>query len=265
MYYKKLFLLALVSICFYSCFKNPTDGFKIAGSIENSEDCSHIVGVEAFAYNFQNNSAHKISESNYENNYFSFFLPNELKDKFCDVPNKWHLYDAKFEDKLTFSNKNVKIGTISIYSVNEEYNNDIQQFGYGTLFKNGILYVTFVKTKYIYAQSALSIKGDYETTIAGVEEGDFAPPKTMVFNLNLQKGWNTVYKVGVFSSPVSSYYWDIDTALVTVTTVKPENIELKWYYYQTNILRMIEKYDFYQPFVIDYAFDFIYNHYYIYF
>jgi len=229
MYKIKIINIIVFLTFFCSCnnFNNPTEGFKVEGNIENPQDCSHISGVEVYAYNLDNNEFAKISESKYENNYFSLFLPYELKNKYCNAINKCGLFDSKSESHLTISNKNVTISKISISSINEEWNNDIQQFGYTESYNNGAVSVTLVKTKYVYARSAVYIKGEYEAIVA---TGDVVPTKTVKVDLLLQKGWNIVYNIGCFASNISSSLFSVDMAILNVTTIKPENIELKWYY-----------------------------------
>ena len=259
----KYIIIFLIIFCSCNNFNNPTDGIKIEGNIENSQDCSHISGIRVNAYNYADNYLTKISESKYENNYFSLFLPYELKNKYCSAINEWGLFDTKFESYLTISNKNVKISKISLWSINEEHANDIQQFGYAEMYNNDIVSVTLVKTKYIYAQSAVSIKGEYESYVAGTEKEGIFCPKTVKVDLLLQKGWNIIYNIGNFVPKPNTDFWVMNSATLNITTAKPENIELKWYYncaLVLNILRNNTHYLF-QPYMGGYDTDFIINQY----
>ena len=225
---KFIIFIALFTI-FCSCnnFNSPKDGFKVEGNIENSQDCSQINAVMAFV---PDHNA-KISESKLQNNYFSLFLPYEMEDKYCSAigNNKYNLFEAEFENNLTISDKNVKISKV-YFSSDKEYLNDIQQLGYTEkLYDNDDVAFTFVKTKYIYAQSAVSVKGEYDTYTAQTPLLPTPLPKKMNFDLQLKKGWNVVYYVGYFVQ--NTYYaLEIDTATIKITTEKPENIELNWYY-----------------------------------
>jgi hypothetical protein len=53
--------------------------------------------------------------------------------------------------------------------------------------------------------------------------------ETIKVDLLLQKGWNIVYYIGNYTSKPNTSQWEVDTAIVNITTEKP-NIELKWYY-----------------------------------
>jgi len=264
MYKVKTISIIVFLAIFCSCNNfNTTDGIKIEGNIENSQDCLHISGIVVNAYNLDDWYLTKISESKYENNYFSFFLPYELKKKYCNAINKWNIFNSQFESYLTISNNNVKIGKISIWSINEDHSNDIQQFGYRESYNssNGAVLITLVKTAYFYAQSAVSIKGEYETYVGTDQYGTPALPKTVRVNLLLQKGWNIVYNVGYFTSNMSSYLWNMDSAILNITTVKPENIELKWYYNSWKFYDILIDNTQYmlQPFMGGYKDDFIFN------
>jgi len=262
------FIILLVLFCSCNNFNNPTDGFKIEGQIENSEDCLYSNGVVVLLYN----PITKISESKYENNFFSLFLPyelsNKLQKKYCSAVgiNEYRLYDSKFESYFTISNKDVKICQVEICSVEpEEFGIAFIQFGYTeSYYDNQVAYVTLAKTKYIYAQSAVSVKGEYESYVAGTEEDGVLLPKTVKVDLLLQKGWNTIYHVGNFKSLPSTHYWDMDSAIINITTVKPESIELKWYYNSSKLSREIVRNTTqfgYLPYIYSYYSDFIINSY----
>ena len=230
--FKTIFLTLAVIFLFTACYNTPTKGFKVEGSIENIQDYPSNV-VMAFVTNYGHyNFGAKISESKLNNNYFSMFLPYELKDKYCAAvgTNKYILFDTRFESYITISNKNVKISDVWFNS-NKEYGfgGNITQFDYREEFyANHVVDVTLVKTKYVYAQSAVSITGEYETRLTFVVGADYY--KTVKANLFLQKGWNTVYYIGNYKSKPNTYFNEIDTAIVSITAEKPENIELKWYY-----------------------------------
>jgi len=233
--FKTIFLTLAVIFLFTACYNTPTKGFKVEGSIENIQDYPSNV-VMAFVTNYGHyNFGAKISESKLNNNYFSMFLPYEMKDKYCDAisTNKYLLFESEFESYLTISNKNVKVSKVLFSSDNEYYyDGNITTFGYTEKYYNGITDVILLKTRYVYAQSAVSITGEYETRLTFVYGEDLY--KTVKMNLLLQKGWNTVYYIGNYKSKPNTYYWEIDTAIVNITTEKPENIELKWYYHFCN-------------------------------
>jgi len=229
---KTIFLTFAIIFSFTACYKTPTEGFKVEGSIANFQDCPDNK-VMAFVCGGYGKLGTKISESKLNNNYFSMFFPYELKDKYCSAigTDKSILYvPDEFESYITISNKNVKISDVWFNS-NKEYGfgGNITQFDYREEFyANHVVDVTLVKTKYVYAQSAVSITGEYETRLTFVVGADYY--KTVKANLFLQKGWNTVYYIGNYKSKPNTYFNEIDTAIVSITAEKPENIELKWYY-----------------------------------
>ena len=262
------FIVILAVFCSCDTFNNPTDGVKVEGNIANSEDCSHIIGVKAYLYN----PVTVISESNLENNYFSLFLPYELSNKlqkqYCSTVsvNEYQLFDSKFESYLTFSNKDAKIAVVEFSEINKNIAFNFLQFGYTEKFyDNEVATVTLAKTKYVYAQSAVSVKGKYESYIAGSDQdGNPIGPKTVKVDLLLQKGWNIVYNIGNFTSKPNTFYWSIDTAILNITTIRPENIELKWFYNSSkieNIMRNDEHFVYYLPYMSSYYGDFIMNQY----
>jgi len=227
-------MLAVV-FSFTACMKNPTEGFKVEGSIANFQDCPDD-RVMAFVCGDYPTVGTKISESKFENNYFSMFLPYELKDKYCDAIGnmKYIFFDSRFEDYVAISNENVKIADVWFHSNKKYYfGGNIRQFGYTEDYdyNNGPASVTLVKTQYVYAQSAVSIRGEYDTYSNGEDQyGNPIGPHTVKVDLLLQKGWNIVYYIGNYISKPNTYLWEIDTAIINVTAEKPENIELKWYY-----------------------------------
>jgi len=254
---KTFFLSLAVIFSFTACYKTPTEGFKVEGSIANIQDCpsDRVMAIVPDGRNFNA----KISESKFENNYFSMFLPYELKDKYCNTITTDH--DILLEP-LIISNRNVKIGKIVFNSDNNFYaDGDITQFGYVEMYNNGIGDVTLAKTKYVYAQSAVAIVGEYETRLMHVFGEDLY--KTVKTNLLLQKGWNIIYYIGNFTSKPDTYYWDVDTAIINITAEKPENIELKWYYGLKGnfreILRNNNAQFIYMPYISSYYTDFIVN------
>jgi len=104
--FKTIFLTFAVIFSFTACeFNNPTDGFNVEGNIANIQDYPSNK-VIAFLPGNNFNFKVKISESKLSNNWFSLFLPYELKDKYCDaIATKTHiLYDDEFESFLTISN-----------------------------------------------------------------------------------------------------------------------------------------------------------------
>jgi len=234
--FKTIFLTFAVVFFFTACeFNSPTEGFKVEGSISGFKD---YPSNEVMAFIPGNNFSFKvkISESKLNNNYFSMFLPYELKDKHCDAIaiKEFILYDDEFESYLTISNKNVKIAQVWFNS-NKKYGfgGNITQFGYREeysedFYNNHIASATLVKTKYVYAQSAVSITGEYETRLKNIHGEDLY--KTVKMDLFLQKGWNIIYHISTFTSKPYTYLWEIDTAILNITTTNPENIELKWYY-----------------------------------
>jgi len=263
--FKTIFLTLAVIFSFTACYKTPTEGFKVEGSIANIQDYpSNEVMVFLPGNNF--NFKVKISESKLSNNWFSLFLPYELKDKYCDAidTKKYIFFNPEFESYLTISNKNVKISDVWFNS-NKEYNlnGNIMYFGYGEEYDyyNGAGYVTLVKTKYVYAQSAVSITGEYETRLNVIGEDLY---KTVKMDLFLQKGWNIIYYIGSYTSKPNTSFWDLDTSIVKITAEKPENIELKWYYCSFNDLDIVrflrdnsDAKFMYMPFMIFYYEDFI--------
>ena len=234
--FKTIFLSLAVIFSFTACeFNSPTEGFKVEGSIYSLKDYpSNEVMAFLSGVNFKFGT--KISESKLENNYFSLFLPYELKDRYCDaIATKTQiLYDDEFESYLTISNKNVKIAQVWFSSDKEYYfGGNVTQFGYREYFSEDfyndhIVKVTLVKTKYVYAQLAVSITGEYETRLTSVHGEDLY--KRVKMNLFLQKGWNIIYHIGTFTSKPYTYLWEVDTAILNITAEKPEHIELKWYY-----------------------------------
>jgi len=266
----KIITLIVFSALLYSCntFNNPIDGVKIEGNIANPDDCSHIIGVKVFLYNPMTT----ISESKLENNYFSLFLPyeltNKLQNKYCSTVgnNEYGLFDSKFESYLTISNKNVKICKVLFFATNEDDATNFLKFGYTEKFyDNQVATVTLAKTKYVYAQSAISIRGEYNSFVNGTDQyGNPIGPKTVKVDLLLQKGWNIVYNIGNFTSKPNTFYWSIDTAILNITTIRPENIELKWFYNSSkieNIMRNDEHFVYYLPYMSSYYGDFIMNQY----
>ena len=261
---KTIFLTLAVTFSFTACEKNPTEGFKVEGSIENFQDCSSS-SVKAFVTDdYKLDFVAKISESKLNNNYFSMFLPYELKDKYCSAIDikRWILFDPNFESYLTISNKNVKISRV-LFNSDKNYFNNITQFGYREEFyNNDVASVTLVKTQYIYAQSAVSVTGEYETRLTHVMGTDYY--KTVKMDLFLQKGWNIIYHIGNFVSKPNTYRWEIDTAIINITTEKPENIELKWYYRIRDTIMgdkdiFLDAQFVYMSFMDAYYFDFIVN------
>ena len=255
--FKTFFLILVVIFFFSACYKIPTEGFKVEGNIENIQDCSSN-RVMAIVPNGRNFNA-KISESKFENNYFSMFLPHELKDMYCRTIATDH--DILLEPLIIIS-RNIKIGKVVFNSDNNFYaEGDITQFGYVENYNNGVADVILAKTKYVYAQSAVSIIGEYETRLMHVFGEDLY--KTVKTNLFLQKGWNIIYYIGNYTSKPNTYYWEVDTAIVNVTTEKPKNIELKWYYgFKGNfreILRNNNAQFMAMPYIASYYTDFIVN------
>jgi len=248
------FIVFLAILC--SCeFNSPTEGFKVEGSIANIQDYSDN-SVMAFVCGDYPKIGTQISESKLNNNWFSMFLPYELKDKYCDAiaNQKYVLFDTRFESNLIISNENVKIADVWFNSNKEYYCcGNILQFGYTEKFyPNGVMSSVLVKAKYVYAQSAVSITGEYETRLTQVYGVDLY--KTVKFDLFLQKGWNIIYCIGTYVSPPNTvpdnYHleetekegpWggDVETATINITTIKPENIEFKWHYSIENSLEFI--------------------------
>ena len=232
--FKIFFLTLAVVFSFTACKKTPTEGFKVEGSIENFQDCPDNK-VMAFVCSAFPDIGTKISESKFENNYFSMFLPYELKDKYCaaiDIK-QYISFNPEFESYFTISNENVKIAQVWFHSnKNYYFGGNVTQFGYTEEYNyyNGTASVTLVKTRYVYAQSAMSVKGEYETYVNGTDMGGVPCPKIMKVNLLLQKGWNIIYQIGDFTSVPNTYFGRLDTAIINITTEKPENIEMKWYY-----------------------------------
>jgi len=268
--FKTIFLMLAVIFSFTTCMKNPTEGFKVEGSIANFQDCSHIDKVMAFAVGDNYDFKAKISESKFENNYFSMFLPYELKDKYCAAiaDKKYILFDDRFESYLTVSNQNVKVCRIAFNSDNKYYGGgNITQFGYKEEYNynNGVASVNLVKAKYVYAQSAVSVKGEYETYVNGTDMGGVPCPQTIKVNLLLQKGWNIIYHIGNFTPVPDTYFGRLDTAIINITTERPENIELKWYYRfcsDFNFYDILENENvqfIYMPFMMSYLSEFILN------
>ena len=223
--FKTIFLALAITFSFAACeFKSPTEGFKVEGSIANFQDYSsnRIMAIVPDGRNFNA----KISESKFENNYFSMFLPYELKNNYCNIitTDNFILFDS-----LIISSRNIKIGKVVFNSDNNFYSDgDVTQFGYTEKYNNGVADVTLVKTKYVYAQSAMAIAGEYETRLMHVFGEDLY--KTVKTNLRLQNGWNIIYYIGNYTSKPNTYYWEVDTAIINIIAEKPENIELKWYY-----------------------------------
>ena len=261
--FKTILLTLAVVFSFTACEKIPTEGFKVEGSIANFQDYQDNK-VMVFVGGGYGNIGTKISESKFENNYFSMFLPYEIKDKYCNAisADKLALFNPEFEPYLTISNENVKV-IDAWFNSNKEYyfKGNIMQFGYKEKFYNNeVADVTLVKTRYIYAQSAVSITGDYEARLNGTGADLY---KTVKMDLFLQKGWNIIYKIGNYISQPNTCYWEIDTAIINITTEKPENIELKWYYEfgnKFNYMKILENENaefIYMPFMTSYKHDFI--------
>ena len=229
---KSIFLTLAIFFFFTACEKIPTDGFKVEGSIANFQDCPSNKVMAFVPDHYSRNYFAKVSENKLNNNYFSMFLPYEMKDKYCNAisDNKWILFYPQFEPYLTISNDNEKVVDVWFNSDKEYFpGGNITQFGYREKFyNNGVADVTLVKTKYVYVQSAVSVTGEYETRLNHVSGVDLY--KTVKFDLLLQKGWNIIYMIGNYTSKPNTYYWEIDTAIINITATKPENIELKWYY-----------------------------------
>jgi len=263
MYKIKIINFIILLVIFCSCEKIPTEGFKVEGSIANFQDYSSNK-VMAFVGGDYPTIGTKISESKLNNNYFSMFLPYEIKDKYCDAVStkKFILYDDEFESYLTISNENVKIAEAWFNSDKKYYVlGNIKQFGYTEKYNYGVADVTLVRTQYVYAQSAVSITGEYETRLTFVHGQDLY--KTVKMNLFLQKGWNIIYYVGNYTSKPNTYYWEVDTAIVNKTTEKPENIELKWYYrlsqHYYDILKNENAQFIYMPYISSYYIDLIFR------
>ena len=256
---KTIFLTLVVIFSFTACFKTPTEGFKVEGSIANIQDCpsDRVMAIVPDGYNFNT----KISESKLNNNYFSLFLPYELKDKYCATigAEKYILFDPRFDTSQTISNINVKVSKILLNSDDKYYpDGNITQFGYSEKYSNGVADVTLVKTKYVYAQSAVSITGDYKIRLNVFGEDLY---KTIKEDLFLQKGWNIIYYIGNYTSKPNTYFEEVDMAIINITTIKPENIELKWYYgFRENYRNILENDNvqfLYMWYIFSYYTDFI--------
>jgi len=265
---KTIFFTLAVIFSFTACYEPPTEGFKVEGSIANFQDCPDNK-VMAFLPGDNYDFKVKISESKLNNNYFSMFLPYELKDRYCDaIATKYILYSYELESYLTVSNKNVKVAQVWFNSDNKYCGRgNITQFGYTEEYdyNNEVASVTLVKTRYVYAQSAVSVKGEYDTYVGGTDMGGVPCPETIKVDLLLQKGWNIIYNIGNFTSVPNTYFGWLDKAIINITTEKPENIELKWYYRfksDFNFYDILQNEDaqfIYMPFMVSYISEFILN------
>jgi len=198
-----LFLaLGLTSAVFYSCDKDDDKGGSVskitATSVVNGS--TKIATVKVFAYS--NDGDDVIAQAAYKNNGFTLELPATLHTKYL------YLISEGAPKGITISNKDAKIYSFEDINAYDKDDNQIGNFYLGVGNENSEYYVVW-----FYTDRNLNITGEIK------DANDIEK-----FDLQLKKGWNTVYISYVESVDGSGK--EMET--YSMTTKKPAGVNYSW-------------------------------------
>jgi len=209
-YYFSLFLMSVIfAAVITSCEKDDTAvGLTISGNLEFSEKYNDeftkvvIVVREPMDMGTIVFKRVELARGTYSNGIFSIELPANIDEKYLQT-----LFTEDMPPKFKISDKKVKTGifSISISSFKDmEDLPDIPGVGMGQLYKEYEL--IYAKSDEQSTTEALLYYADRKCSITGTIGDD-------VFDVNLKKGWNFLYKtenelINKYSTkPVSGLKW----------------------------------------------------------
>ena len=213
--YSLLILLSVFSISFISCNRDgeledpesKKDKITAEGVILGTSEVK-IVKIKVTAPDL---SEVVITETPFVNNGFTFELPKKLDDNLLLGINE--LMDEELGDMIQMSDKNARANVSTAIHGYDDAGESKGLFFYmsGQVFKNYL-------TQWIYADRDFTVKGSGELSVEDVDI-------SFRFDLNLKKGWNTIYT----ENDVEYDFVTGETAAnIDVSSVKPKNVNFSW-------------------------------------
>ena len=208
-----LLLIAGVVICSMSCKKDSKEGggegevtdfvIEVKDAIILNDNDDNVTTVKAQIWNYQLENYELVATGKYENSEFKLTLPNTVDSSYL-----YNIRDVLYWSKFNISNPDAKMGEINDFDAYNEDGYRIGLFSYYEVASNKIVCVN-----YFYADRSVTIKGSY------THWNDYNNSEIRTCDMFLKKGWNVVYIVT-----------EIMNRSYTMTTNRPSNITLEWYY-----------------------------------
>ena len=156
-----------------------------------------------------------LATAQYQNNSFTIAFPETIGNEFL------YLYTDEFGDKVTGELPN----ELSISPLETRGTEDCELRAYSSNGNNYPIYWNStnkkVNAKLVYVDRTCAITGTltdlYDLNGDGRDE-----TYTTIYNLHFNAGWNWIYEIDNGDE-------DDLTIVTTVTTVKPNNVEMNWY------------------------------------
>jgi hypothetical protein len=211
--------LILVAMCFASCGDKKDDGreLKISAQVTNSDQANsevdevravgYIFGVETPVdydgdgvtdwYDYDEEEV-IIASAPFKNGGFTITLPKKVDERLLEP--------MEFDDMegINVSDKNAKgMEEITLEAYKDNENVGVFECGYEDL-------TQYVQVVYMFVDRDVKLTGSYTETDGWIF--------TITYDLDLKKGWNTVYGI------------EIEEGGGTATTKKPD-VNLTWNYY----------------------------------
>ena len=208
---KKLFIvfgsiLFVSALTFTSCKKDKKDdgGSNVSVISANGniigDDTSEVDNVAALTLSDYDGNGYEAGTSNFKNESFKINLSATVPDKYLSF-----FDEDDFDGDVKVNPKDAKGCSLGIIA----YDSDGDEIG--EFQQEDEKEYSWYYAEYIYANKDFTIKGTEK-------DEDYS----YTYDCSFKKGWNIVY---------SYYKWDDYSEEGKVTTKKPSNMNLKWYYY----------------------------------
>jgi hypothetical protein len=208
---KKTFFWAtiLVALIFAGCDKSGNGGdLKITASVENGSALNALIDEVRVTEHINEDGEGTdviIATAPFKNGGFTITLPDKIDERLIEL-----LFDET-PSSITVSNKDVAgiflIDEFSAYKSNEYVGEIFCGYEQGTETN-----YMGVRVAYVFVDADVKVTGSYTDP----EDEDW----TEIYDVNLKKGWNTVYLI----ETEDENGWS-----GTCTTTKP-SADLKWYF-----------------------------------